>query len=118
MHLIQLTAVQSTPFNASLDLRREEQRLHDAILMALTPPSTAADVIVRFTASEVTVSVTVKDADSAFAVLAPVFSSSPFCGSGNVVLKYGQQDGASKRTVNLARATASLIAHSDKLPYE
>lgn len=118
MHLIQLTAAQSTPFAASLDLTREAQRLHDAILMALTPPSTEADVSVSFTASEVTASVRVKDADSAFGVLAPVFASSPFCGSGNIVLKYGEQDGASQRTVNLARATASLIAHSDKLPYE
>ena|SRR5689334_5535186 len=118
MHLIQLTAAQSSPLAASLDLRREEQRLHDAILMALTPPSTGNVVTVRFTASEVTVSVTVKDADSAFGVLAPVFASSPFCGAGNVVLIYGEQEGASKRTVNLARATASLIAHSDKLPYE
>jgi hypothetical protein len=103
---------------ASLDLKREEQRLHDAILMALTPPSTPADVTVQFSASLVTASVRVKDADAAFGVIAPVFVSSPFCGSGNVVLKYGEEDGASQRTVNLARATASLIAHSDKLPYE
>lgn len=115
MHLVVLTARQSAAFDALLDRAREEARLRDAIVMALSAATINADARVTFAPGEVTATVDVPDADRAFGILAPVFHASPFCAAGIVVLRYGEP-GAPERTFDLASATASLIAHHDAKP--
>lgn len=106
MHLVFLTAFQTKPFGPALDRKREAGILKSTIFSALQTAAISADVAVQFGSVDLTATITVPDADAAFAVLAPVFRASSFCRDGFVLLRYGAP-GAPERQVSLAQQAHS-----------
>lgn len=82
--------------------------------MALETARIPGTVSMRFEAAEITGTVEIPDADKAIGVLAPAFIASPYCAAGVLLVRYGAP-GAPERRINLATATASLIAHFDRV---
>jgi hypothetical protein len=101
MQLVFLTAWQDPQPDASVDLKRQEMLLADALRGALDSATMAGTVLVKFCPRELTVWIYTADARRAFMTVAPILGASSYCEAGYVLLQCGP-GGAGQRQIKLS----------------